>query len=208
MSPETTAIILVGYQNDYFAPDGVLRGAIEDGRGPDSVRTSTNALLDGLGSLPVTVISTPILFTEDYGELVDPVGILEVVKNARAFRLGTEGGATISDLTDRGDRVVEIPGKRGLNAFSNTDLEHELTIRGIRDVVLAGVITSICIDSTARAAHDKGFAVHVLSDCTAGRTRFEQDFFCREVFPLYASVRTSVELLAELRASREALAHA
>ena len=99
-----------------------------------------------------------------------------------------------------GDRIVEIPGKRGLNAFSNTDLEAELRDRGVTQVVIAGVVTSICIDSTARAAQECGFSVHVLSDCTAGRTRFEQDFYCREVFPLYASVTTSVELLARLSA--------
>jgi len=29
MNPNTTAIILVGYQNDYFAADGILRGVIE-----------------------------------------------------------------------------------------------------------------------------------------------------------------------------------
>ena len=98
-----------------------------------------------------------------------------------------------------------MPGKRGLNAFSNTALEHELRARGVTDVVIAGVVTSICVDSTARSAHDKGFTVHVLSDCTAGRTRFEQDFYCREVFPLYATVMTSVELLEELAGSKAAL---
>ena len=55
-------------------------------------------------------------------------------------------------------------------------------------VALAGVVTSICIDSTGRAAHERGYQVSVLSDCTAGRTAFEQEFYCDKVFPIYADV--------------------
>jgi hypothetical protein len=40
--------------------------------------------------------------------------------------------------------------------------------------------------------------VHVLSDCTAGRTQYEQDFYCSEVFPLYANVITSQALIESL----------
>ena len=74
MSPETTAVLLIGYQNDYFAPDGVLRSALEDGHGVDGVRERTSMLLDGLHDLPTMIVSTPIAFTSDYRELVDPVG--------------------------------------------------------------------------------------------------------------------------------------
>jgi nicotinamidase-related amidase len=205
MRPQQTAVLLVGFQNDYFAPEGILRSAIEEGADVERVRTATTALLEGLQASSVTMISTPILFTDDYGELLEPVGILKKIKEAGAFRRDAPGGATISELLDMGDRILHIPGKRGLNAFSNTDLESELRRRGITDVVMAGVVTSVCIDSTGRAAHERGFNVHVLSDCTAGRTRFEQDFYCREVFPLYASVTTSVELLARLSAPIQSL---
>ncbi|RME36395.1 MAG: isochorismatase family protein, partial [Deltaproteobacteria bacterium] len=67
------------------------------------------------------------------------------------------------------------------------------------DVVLAGVVTSICIDSAGRAAHERGYRVHILEDATAGRTQTEQDFYCREIFPLYAEVLTADGLLERLR---------
>lgn len=198
MLASQTAVILVGFQNDYFSPSGILRRVVEDGQGVDRVRTSTLELLESLRETPVTMISTPILFTEDYLELTDPVGILKVIQEVGAFQRGSHGGATISELLEMGERILSVPGKRGLNAFSNTELESLLRARGITHVILAGVVTSICIDSTGRSAHERGFRVTVLSDCTAGRTRFEQDFYCREVFPLYADVKTSREILAEL----------
>jgi len=61
----------------------------------------------------------------------------------------------------------------------------------VSEIVLAGTVTSICIDSTARSAVDLGFDVTILSDCTSSRTPFEQTFYCEEVFPLYARVISS-----------------
>jgi nicotinamidase-related amidase len=149
-------------------------------------------------SSPTLFVATPIIFTPDYRELSEPVGILKLIKETGAFKQGTLGAMTHRDLATLGDRVLEIPGKRGLNAFAETHLNETLRARGIKDVVLAGAVTSVCIDSTARSAHERGYRVTVLSDCTCGRTRVEEEFYCQQVFPLYAAVQTSGELVKEL----------
>ena len=64
------------------------------------------------------------------------------------------------------------------------------------NVVIAGVVTSVCIDSTARVAADKGYNVSILSDCTAGRSAFEQEFYCSEIFPIFSTVSSVDEILA------------
>jgi len=193
---EKTAVVLIGYQKDYFADDGRLVGALE-GDWRRTMLENTNRLLDGLQNTAATVISTPIQFTPDYEELVEPTGILETIVEAGAFRRGDPGSETIEDLQRRSDWILEISGKRGLNAFSNTELGATLEARGIEDVVLAGVVTSICIDSTGRAAAERGYRVSVLSDCTAGRTDYEQKFYCDSIFPLYAKVIELDDLCGE-----------
>jgi nicotinamidase-related amidase len=45
MSPRTTALILVGYQNDYFAPQGILRGVVEEPDRVDRVLANTLAFI-------------------------------------------------------------------------------------------------------------------------------------------------------------------
>jgi nicotinamidase-related amidase len=57
------------------------------------------------------------------------------------------------------------------------------------------MVTSLCIDSTGRAAYERGYNVTVLSDCTSARTNAEQDFFCTSVFPLYGAARTGAEVI-------------
>jgi nicotinamidase-related amidase len=92
-----------------------------------------------------------------------------------------------------------VQGKVGFNAFSSTTLDEVLRQRGISDVLVAGMVTSLCIDSTGRAAYERGYAVTVLSDCTSARTPQEQDFFCQTIFPLYGRAATSMQILEELQ---------
>ena len=200
-----TAIILIGYQNDYFAADGALVGALEDAEWRVDMLANTVKLLESVSDTETLLISTPIVFTPDYEELVEPTGILKAIVDVGAFKGGEAGSETIKELSSFGGRIQEIPGKRGLNAFSNTGLNEALKARGITDVVIAGVVTSICIDSTGRAAHEHGYRVSILKDCTAGRTTFEQSFYCENIFPLYADVIDSEELLKSTVESEEVL---
>ena len=198
MTPENTALILIGFQNDYFAEDGILKDFIDESAKETQALSNSLQLLDALIDTPILAIQTPIQFTDDYSELGNPVGILRAIKDVGAFKKSGPGGAVIEQFKAHGDRIQTVPGKHGLNAFSNTDLETILKDNNIENIVLAGAVTSICIDSTGRSAHERGFGVTVLSDCTCGRTQMEQDFYCEQVLPLYADVSTSEELLKKL----------
>jgi nicotinamidase-related amidase len=198
MDPQRTALVMIGYQNDYFATDGVLSRVIEEAARVTGTLTNTIDLLERLASTPVLIVATPISFTPDYHELTDPVGILKTVKEMGAFQAGTKGAETIPELRRLGERILEVPGKRGLNAFSNTELDHLFQQRGITNVAIAGVVTSICVDSTGRSAFERGYKVSILSDCTSGRTTLEQDFYCENVFPLYAEVLNHKQLIERL----------
>jgi nicotinamidase-related amidase len=188
MNAEQTAVLLIGYQNDYFAPNGVLHQIIEESSRVTGVLANTVDLIEHLKFTSVTIVSTPIAFTPDYSELVDPVGILQTIKEKRAFQANTNGAQIITELRQFGGRIIEVSGKRGLNAFSNTTLDEVLQQHGITHVVIAGVVVSLCIDSTGRAAAEKGYKVSILSDCTSGRTVFEHEFYCGKIFSIYAQV--------------------
>lgn len=198
MEAARTALLLVGFQNDFFAADGAFRDSI-DGAAvvPRALRT-TLRLLHALAPSDVAMVATPIRFTATYEELRHPVGILAAIRDAGAFRLGHPGAETIDELRRMGDRVVEVGGKRGFDAFVNTELDALLRARGIRDVVLAGGITSLCVDSTGRSAYERGYRVTVLSDCTVARTPFEQRFFCDSIFPTYADVLDADAVIEQL----------
>lgn len=198
MNPDTTALILVGYQNDYFAKDGILRGVVEDPHGVDRVLDNTLAFVRALAPTGATIIATPIILASDYRAMASPVGILNTMKEVGAFKEGATGAENIPELDEFGDRIVYVSGKVGFNAFSNTTLGDVLRDRGIENVLVCGMVTSLCIDSTGRAAYERGYNVTILSDCSSARTDTEHQFFCDNVFPLYGRAASSLEVLDEM----------
>lgn len=198
MDSNKTALLLIGFQNDYFAPDGILYDVIEASAKTVKTVENTVNLLRAIASTDVLTIATPIFFTQDYEELVQPVGILKTIKEVGAFQKNSKGAHTIADLDPFQSRIVEVPGKRGLNAFINTNLHEILQNHSITNLVLAGAVTSVCIDSTGRSAYEQGYQVTVLEDCTSARTTIEQEFYFEHVFPLYAHTLSSVELVKRL----------
>lgn len=198
MNTQDTALILIGFQNDYFGSEGILKSVIENGESADTVLRNTVSLLKAIKDTDISMISTPIIFSADYSEILQADGILTAIKEAGAFKEGTVGAETVDELKSFGDRLIEIPGKRGFNAFVKTDLDAILAEKGIKNVIFAGAVTSICIDSTARAAYEYGYRVFILDDCTAARTDAEQEFFCGVVFPTYASIISSESLIGDL----------
>jgi len=190
-----TALILIGYQNDYFAADGILNGVIATNSEHNHTLSNTFNFIDNALELGIKVYNVPIFFSDDYSELDNPVGLLAQIKELGAFKESTAGGAVIDEILKYGDKIQEVRGKTGFNCFSKTELNQTFINEGIKNVAFAGVVTSVCIDSSARASFELGYNTIVLSDCIAGRSKMENEFYCDDIFPLYAHVKTSQQLV-------------
>jgi nicotinamidase-related amidase len=82
----------------------------------------------------------------------------------RLLTRGSAGHDIIPELSPiDGEVVLDKPGK---GAFYATDLETILRASGVTHLVLTGVTTEVCVQSTAREANDRGFECLILSDCT------------------------------------------
>jgi nicotinamidase-related amidase len=92
---------------------------------------------------------------------------------------GEPGHDIIAELYPQpGEPVIDKPGK---GAFYATDLEAILRHRGIRQLIVCGVTTEVCVNTTVREANDRGFDCLVLEDCVGSYFPEFQDMGLRMI---------------------------
>ena len=124
-----------------------------------------------------------------------------------AQRRATTGESVIlprpHPATDIVAELGPVPGdvvltKTSMDAFASTDLAAELTRRGVRTLVIGGVLTDACVESSARHAAERGFQVHVADDACAA---WEEAFHAKSLANLsryFARIASTAEILREL----------
>jgi ureidoacrylate peracid hydrolase len=111
-------------------------------------------------------------------------GILGVVKDMGAFEKNTWGWQQYAGINFHdGDMTIE--GKSSICGFSGTNLDYILRSHEVSEIVLGGLLTNICIETTMRTAYGKGYKTHALIDCMAIVGKSEQEAAVKYTFPMF-----------------------
>ncbi len=178
-----TAFILIDIQNDYF-PGGAMECQ-------SSHNAGRNAAL---------------LLTYAREQHMIPVHIrhISIRPNATFFLPGTNG-SEISDLVSpaTGEKIII---KHYPNSFRETDLAEYLHAMHVQTLVIAGMMSHMCIDATVRAAADLGFSCILVHDACATRDLVFRDMtvparmvhaaFMSSLSGLYATVVSTKEVIS------------
>jgi nicotinamidase-related amidase len=92
--------------------------------------------------------------------------------------------------------------KRTWGAFTNTSLDEHLKKLGVTQVVIAGVATSIGVESTARQAHELGFNVTLAVDAMTDKSLDAHSNSITRIFPRLGETGTTGEIVALLDSTR------
>ncbi|MCF8601923.1 isochorismatase family protein [Gordonia sp. HY442] len=88
--------------------------------------------------------------------------------------------------------------KRAWGAFTNTDLDARLRERGVTQVVMTGISTSIGVESTARSAYEHGYHVVLVEDAMTDSDTAAHDYSVTSIFPKLGEVTTTADVIAKL----------
>ena len=157
--PARTAVLVVDMLNDFLEPTGAMPLP-----GGDRLYGPIRRLLGTArahGSAVIWVCDT------------HPPGDREFDKRSVHCIAGTWGARIVDALGPPPDEY-RVP-KRRYSGFYETDLDLRLRELGIAHVILTGVVTNICVRSTAHDAFFRGYDVIVVEDCVAATGDREQE---------------------------------
>ena len=170
--PARTALVCIDFQRDFVEPGGFGETLGNDVSTLRSAIVPTERVLAAARQLGLTVIHTREGHRPDLTDLFPA----KRDRGAPSLRIGDDGpmgrllvrGSKGHDIVPElapapGEVVLDKPGK---GSFYATDLETILRARGVTHLLLTGVTTEVCVQTTAREANDRGFECLILSDCT------------------------------------------
>ena len=171
--PKTMALVMIDFQRDFVDPGGFGEALGNDVSLLRRAVPPAERVLKAVRDAGLFVVHTREGHRPDLADCPPAkkargklkAGIGDPGPMGRILVRGEYGHDIVKELYPApGEPVVDKPGK---GAFYATDLDSILKNKGIKQLVVCGVTTEVCVNTTVREANDRGYDCLVLEDCVA-----------------------------------------
>jgi nicotinamidase-related amidase len=180
-----TALVAIDMQKGIVALDTVHPSA--------NVTSNVVRLVNAFRTKGAPVVLVRVGWSADYGDALKP-----------RTEAPPAGGSRSADFFEYIDEVAAdgsgdiLVHKRQWGAFYGTDLDLQLRRRGVTNIVLCGISTSIGVESTARDAYERNYNLTFASDAMTDTNADAHDRALRIIFPRMGEIGTTDEILEKL----------
>lgn len=186
LDPKQTALVLIDLQG------GILGRQTAPHSARDVLARSVR-LADRFRSAGGLVVLVRVSFSPDGGDRLTPP-----TDDPPPPAATQPGWDEISPALGRDPKDIVIT-KRQWGAFYGTQLDLQLRRRGIFTIVIGGIATNFGVESTARDAFERGYALVFVEDAMAGLSSEAHSFAIKMIFPRLGRVRSTEEVLNAIR---------
>ncbi|GAA1231783.1 hypothetical protein GCM10009665_22520 [Kitasatospora nipponensis] len=200
------ALVLIEFQREWLDPEhGRLHHLVEDRDLLDTAVHGAAAALAAARTHGVPVIHVPLVLSPGAPELASwtpaVLGLRAAIPKAGTWIQGSPGVEFAEAFRPAPDEPV-VRGRAGASAFAgSSDLDLILRRLAVTDLYLAGFATHVCVESTLREAHDRGYTAHVVHDACAAFTRAQQDHVREHVIHHFGAETDAATFAATLDAA-------
>ncbi len=194
---KNTAILVVDVQNDYCHEDGCFARGNSDVSLSQKMIPSLNKFLTEARQYKVPVIhiqsihgkwtNSPVWISRHKRKDIDAENMLQP----------DSWGIEFYKVIPQPEDYVVV--KHRYSAFVGTELDIVLKSQGIKTIIVAGVVTNACVETTAWHGFMNDYYVVVLEDCTAAGTVEEHESALSSMGKYFAAIATSGTTLAALK---------
>ncbi|MBI4494399.1 MAG: cysteine hydrolase [Chloroflexi bacterium] len=193
VAPGHTALVVVDVQNDFAAEGGFFHRAWNDLSSAQAALPPLKRLIERARQAGVLVAFIQAIYDPEY--LSEPM-------RERNRRLGLEvprcisgtWGADFCEVRPEPGEPVVI--KHRYSAFMGTKLDHLLRERGIRSLLLAGISSDTCVESTARDGYFMDYYITMVADCCGAINDQDHRSALTRCARDFGTVATSAEIVA------------
>ncbi|RYE08246.1 MAG: cysteine hydrolase [Hyphomicrobiales bacterium] len=210
IAPAHTAVIVVDMMNAFCSRDG---HAANSGRNIDECEIVAGVLppfLAAARDAGVLVIFVRNVYSTDANFYLSDVWLEHADRRRGGHgsrtpicEPGSWSGEFFGDVQPQDDDPIVV--KHRYSAFHNTDLETVLRANGIRTIVLTGVVTNVCVETTAREGYVRDYYVVVPEDGTGAYSPEDKAASLRNIDRFFGMV-SSMEELTGIWSGKPALA--
>jgi ureidoacrylate peracid hydrolase len=201
IDPARTALLVIDMQNAFVMPGGSMaRLGLSTSRGHDVIEP-VHRLIEACRKHGLPVIHTLTTFRVDYADAGLVAERFPALQPLGHIMSGTWDAQIVDHLLPRAGEYV-IPKSR-FNAFYGTNLELVLRSLGVDTLIVAGVATNICVDSTIREAFIRDVKVILPRDATASYTKEMEEASLATLGFMFANLTTVDDVVEFIDAAEE-----
>jgi ureidoacrylate peracid hydrolase len=201
VAPRHTALVVIDMQNDFLAPGGYVAKEGRDVSRAQEMAARLPALIAMARAAGALIVFVRNVYTSDRNLYLSDAWLEQSARVRKGgytsipvCTAGSWGGDFYGDVRPQpGDPVVT---KHRYGAFYNTDLDTILRANLIRTIALTGVVTNVCVETTAREGFGRDYYVVLVDDGTAAYSQDDHEATLKNVDRFFGEVTTIAALSA------------